>query len=110
MLDEDAPDTTPDASDVFAALLVQFSEDFDNACTMRHAMGAEKYGPGKFLTVDTIEEALQEIVDLSNYARYTYIKFRMLQMWLAKGLAIQPEFEIGNFVKARQATAVKEQS
>jgi hypothetical protein len=29
--------------------------------------------------VDTLEEAMQEIIDLSNYARYTYIKLRALQ-------------------------------
>lgn len=55
------------------------SNEFDDMCEARHKMGAQKYGPGKFLTVDTIEEALMEIVDLANYARYTFIKLRMLQ-------------------------------
>jgi len=52
-------------------------------CEERHEEGARKYGPGKFLTVDTFQEALEEIVDLANYARYTYIKVRMLQYAVA---------------------------
>lgn len=105
-----AAESVTNETDAFARLLVAFSEDFDRTCDERHAMGAERYGPGKFLTVDTLEEAMQEVVDLANYARYTYIKLRMLQAYLAQGLDVQPEFELGNFVKARQATAVKEQS
>jgi hypothetical protein len=60
-------------------LLDVYSKEFDALCAERHEMGAEKYGPGKFLTVDTLQEALEEIVDLSNYARYTFIKLRALQ-------------------------------
>lgn len=56
-----------------------YSKEFDTLCTERHEMGAEKYGPGKFLTVDTLQEAIEEIVDLSNYARYTFVKLRALQ-------------------------------
>lgn len=37
----------------------------------------------KFNGVDTLEEALMEIVDLSNYARYTFIKIRLLQIQVA---------------------------
>lgn len=60
-------------------LLDVYSKEFDNLCAERHEMGAEKYGPGKFLTADTLQEALEEIVDLANYARYTFIKIRALQ-------------------------------
>lgn len=59
--------------------LEKYSEEFDLVCSTRHDMGAEKYGPGKFLTVDTLQEAIEEVIDLANYARYTFIKLRALQ-------------------------------
>jgi hypothetical protein len=42
-------------------------------------LGAEKYGPAKFLAVDTLQEAMDEVLDLANYARMTYIKLYLLQ-------------------------------
>lgn len=59
-------------------LIQQMSDLFDRECQMRHIMGEEKYGPVKFMTVNSIEEAMAEIVDLANYARYTYIKLALL--------------------------------
>jgi hypothetical protein len=70
---------TEEAEKGIAEIIVGFSEEFDAACEERHLVGAEKYGPGNFLIVDTMEEALDEIVDLANYARYTFIKLRLLQ-------------------------------
>lgn len=64
--------------------LQQYSDEFDAMVRERHEMGAEKYGPGKFLTVDTMREALFELADLSNYARYTFIKIRALQDRIAQ--------------------------
>lgn len=66
-------------SEALAEKVADFSEEFDNLCQQRHEMGEKKYGPGKFLDVDTMDEALMEIVDLANYARYTYVKVRLLQ-------------------------------
>lgn len=60
-------------------LVQRLSEEFDYLCQARHAMGAQKYGPVKFLEVDSLDEAAAEIIDLANYARYTFIKLRMLQ-------------------------------
>jgi hypothetical protein len=59
--------------------LEAYSEEFDDRCEERHEFGEAKYGPGKFLVVDTIEEALLELLDLANYARYTFVKLRALQ-------------------------------
>jgi hypothetical protein len=56
--------------------------EFDELCRHRWDRGAEKYGPGKFLTVDTMNEALYEVADLSNYARMTFIRIRLLQRQL----------------------------
>jgi hypothetical protein len=65
--------------EVLAEKVADFSEEFDKMCQQRHDMGEKKYGPGKFLNVDTMDEALMEIVDLANYARYTFVKVRLLQ-------------------------------
>lgn len=42
-------------------------------------MGAEKYGPVKFMEIDSVEMAIEELADLANYVLYTYVKLRMLQ-------------------------------
>lgn len=62
-----------------AAVLQDLSEEFDEFCAKRHEYGAEQYGALKFAKVDTIEEAIFEVLDLANYARYTYIRLRLLQ-------------------------------
>jgi hypothetical protein len=64
-------------------LLQELSDEFDELCARRHDAGAEKYGPLKFAGVDTLEEALQEVLDMGNYIRYTYIKLRLLQLSIA---------------------------
>lgn len=60
-------------------VLQQLSNEFDAICMERHLMGAEKYGEGTYLGVDTLQMALEEIADLANYARYTFIKIRLMQ-------------------------------
>lgn len=90
-----------------AELIVDISDEFDQRTVERHAMGAEKYGPGKFLLVDTLEEAIDEILDLANYARYTFIKLRMLQLSLQASDRVPEDLDTG-FVTARQQTKVKE--
>lgn len=62
-----------------AAKINQFSAEFDERCFAKHEMGEEKYGPGTWLGIDTIEHALDEIVDMGNYVRMSYIKLRLLQ-------------------------------
>lgn len=66
------------------SLLEKYSREFDKMVQERHEMGAEKYGPGKFLNVDTMQEALYELADMANYARYTFIKVRALQERIAQ--------------------------
>lgn len=60
-----------------------FSVDFDELCQQRHLMGAEKYGPLNFVETNTIEMAIEEVADMANYLRYTFIKLRMLQQAIA---------------------------
>jgi hypothetical protein len=59
----------------------------DEETYQRHMEGAATYGPLKFLTADTLQEAYEEILDLINYARYTAVKVKMLQAALAEKAA-----------------------
>jgi hypothetical protein len=74
-------------SEVDLADLVQkLSEEFDTQTIERHKLGAEKYGPFAFFNKDMFEEAMAEVLDLSNYARYAYIKLRLIQLQLAEAV------------------------
>lgn len=75
-------------------MVADFSEEFDIRCMDRHEMGAEKYGPVNFLAVDTVEMALEELLDLANYARYTFVKLRLLQEYIASKVADEEAEEI----------------
>jgi hypothetical protein len=66
--------------------LAKYAAEFDEVCVSRHEMGAEKYGPVNFLGIDSVEMMIEEVCDLANYARYTYIKLRILQESLKKQL------------------------
>jgi hypothetical protein len=68
-------------------VIQEASEAFELMMQERHDAGAEKYGPAKFLTVDTIDEALAELVDLANYARFTFIKLVILKIKLQEVVA-----------------------
>jgi len=50
----------------------------------RHKTGAEEYGAFKFLENDTLDMLCEELADISNYARYTFIKVKLLQAALAE--------------------------
>lgn len=102
------PEGSEQAEDTvdLAEFIVGLSDEFDTIAAERHRMGAEKYGPGKFLTVDTIEECLFEVVDLANYARYTFIKLRLLQESLRAMQA--PEQTSTNFITSRDLTKPQE--
>lgn len=89
----------------FAEFIADLSREFDDRTMERHAMGAEKYGPGKFLMVDTLEEALNEVLDLGNYSRYTFIKLRLLQEQL-KSMVPEAPIPTSQFIKSKDATAV----
>lgn len=52
---------------------------FDQMCQARHDTGRTKYGIFTFLEMPTLEMALEELADLANYARYTFIKVVLLR-------------------------------
>lgn len=87
--------STPTGSDVSPELLEKYSRMFDQACQERHDMGEEKYGAGKFLTVNTLQEAAYELIDLANYARYGFIKLMLLNDYLES--LEQDDSEEGSF-------------
>ncbi len=61
----------------------EFALEYDRKTFERHVAGEEKYGPGTWLGIDTLQHAMDEVLDLGNYAKFTYIKLRMLQENLA---------------------------
>jgi hypothetical protein len=71
----------------FVEHLKQLFMDVDEEAYMRHMDGAAKYGPLKFLTADTLQEAYEEVLDLINYARYTAVKIKLLQQSVAQQAA-----------------------
>jgi hypothetical protein len=68
----------------FVQYLIELFHDVEADANTRHMEGADKYGPLKFLTADTLQEAYEEILDLMNYARYTAVKVKLLQVALAE--------------------------
>lgn len=71
----------------FVEHLKQLFMDVDEEAYMRHMDGAVKYGPLKFLGADTLQEAYEELLDLINYARYTAVKVKLLQVAVAERAA-----------------------
>lgn len=69
----------------------RLGDQFDAMCQERHEMGAKKYGPVRFLEIDSIQAALEEIADLANYARYTFIKLSMIRDMLDNSLPEDPD-------------------
>jgi hypothetical protein len=66
----------------FAAAAAAAQTEFAELCEHRYKLGEEKYGPGKWMTVDTMNEALFELADLANYAMFSFIRIRLLQQKL----------------------------
>jgi hypothetical protein len=97
------------ADSKFERVLGRLSKEFDRVTQERHYEGAVKHGPVKFMTVDTLQEALDEVADLANYARYTYMKLRLLQEGIAlqmADLAQQQQVPQG-FIPSSETTKVK---
>lgn len=57
----------------------------------RHVMGEAKYGPIKFMEVNTLEEAMEELADLGNYTMYTFMKLYVLNQQLKKVVGETPD-------------------
>lgn len=77
MTDDTEQSQEPNEEEV--SLLQKFSEEFDALCQIRGDDGAEEYGPTAFLKAPLVRMAAEELADLSNYARFMYIKLRLLE-------------------------------
>lgn len=83
--------------------LQHLSEEFDSLTELRHETGAEEYGDVAFLTAPLVRMAAEELADLANYARYMYIKLRMMEEFLnASGV----DLSTGASEEARDADEV----
>lgn len=74
----------------FDQLVVEAQQAFFDTMQLRHEAGQEKYGPIKFMDVNTLNEAMEEVVDLANYAMYTFIKLFVLNQQLQRVVGDQP--------------------
>jgi hypothetical protein len=75
--------------ETFAELLEEANGSFDKACQDRHAAGAKKYGSISFFDKNTVEEAMDEVVDMANYMRYTYVKLYIMNVQLDATLGVR---------------------
>jgi hypothetical protein len=60
-------------------MLEKLNLEFFELCEQRHNTGADEYGPLKFLEVDLPEFIYEELADFANYARFLYIRVRILE-------------------------------
>lgn len=60
-------------------LVNEASLAFDELCQRRHDVGEEKYGTNGFVEVDTVQRMMEELADVANFARYTYVKLHLTQ-------------------------------
>jgi len=75
----------------------QFCQEFEQKRFERHVEGEKKYGAGTWLKIDTLQHAMDEVLDLGNYAMFTYAKLRLLQERLVKGFEAD-----GSIARARE--------
>lgn len=78
----------------FPEELQRYATEFDAKCIERHEMGAKKYGPVKFMEIDTPEMVIEELIDAANYLRYMYIRMRVIQEAL-RGSETEPVTRLG---------------
>jgi len=61
------------------AKLEELNKEFFEFCEERQSEGAQTYGPVAFLRNDMFQYMMEELADLANYARFTYIKLRLME-------------------------------
>lgn len=60
-------------------MLERLNQEFFDLCEERHNKGADEYGPLNFLNVDLPAFIYEEIADIANYARFLFIRVRLLE-------------------------------
>ncbi len=64
---------------VTTELLEALNLEFFELCEERHNKGADEYGPLNFLKVDLPTFIYEEMADIANYARFLFIRVRLLE-------------------------------
>jgi hypothetical protein len=90
--------------------VAEASKLFDEMCKDRHEYGQQKYSEFSYVEAPTLQMALEEIADLSNYARYTFIK-----VWLIRGAIERAQVSLmqkaggstGGFISTSDVLGVK---
>jgi hypothetical protein len=82
--------------------LQEANHEFAERCQQRHEFGSEKYGELTFLGIDSVEEAMLEVLDLANYARYTYIKLVFLKQAIAAFAAKHPAADSQGWIPTKE--------
>jgi len=66
-------------SEKLLKMMETFNSEFFDLCEVRHNTGAEEYGALNFLNVDLPTFMYEEMADIANYARFLYIRMRLLE-------------------------------
>jgi len=88
--------------EVVQEALADADEAFIHGSVARMELGEDKYGPLKFLEIDTVEEAMNEALDLANYARFIYIKLYLLQRATNRLAAKDPRTDTQGFISFKE--------
>ena len=72
----------PSESTITGDLLKMWDEEFNRMTRERLEAGAKEYGETAFVDADVFQMAKEEVVDLSNYARFLYYKLSALELEL----------------------------
>jgi hypothetical protein len=63
-------------------LVEEANQHLDREMIRKEGVGAQRYGEMAFLGNPTLEMAMDEITDLINYARFTYVKLFIMNKML----------------------------
>jgi hypothetical protein len=85
-----------------AEALKEADEAFVRGTQERHEKGQLKYGELTYLDNDTVEMAMEEVLDMANYCRYTYIKLWLLQRAIARVAQHHPATESRGWIPTKE--------
>jgi hypothetical protein len=81
--------------DVPPEVMQKLSDEFNQMTMQRHVAGAEEYSEFAFLKNDMVQFIAEELADLSNYARYMYMKIRLWEEVNNAGSLDLSNFRVG---------------
>jgi hypothetical protein len=90
----------PEMYDVPVEVMQELSDEFNSLIFSRHVEGAEQYGEFQFLKNDMVRFIAEELADIANYCRYTYMKLRLMEKVLNASGTDLTDFLAGAFERA----------